>query len=521
MGLIVTPNRFTSQPQYPAPLDSGIYRPDAAWLGSQPNVYANSKDHGNSADVVFYKPGVAVGGKSWYLDGSQLSTTSSFSASSQIANALNGATQATIAFVMTPTAVPTGTTEARLIDRWDATLSFLLEFYGPQIGFALSDSTGAITARYANYTVTAGQLLSVVLLFDATQAIGNQYQYFINGIGPIPSTSWYTAGAAIVAINSVADPLAIGCQNNNVTTNVASSVHLHALSLTAHNIGASAARQLSDDYWRMYQAPPRRIWVASSSGAVALASNATATTTGTATASVAVAIASAALSTATGSGTASVAIALSGAGTATATDSGTLNLSVALNSAALATALGSATIQQAIAIGSNATASAIGSGTVSLAIALNSAALANAAGTGTLASNGALSANAVASVLGSGTLNQAITIQGASLAGTSGSGNLTQIVPITASSAVAATGSGTVQLSISMSAAALATALATGNLTLKIAMSAASVANVIATGNLVNAGLILLPNARFMSAGIVSANRMSTGPRVSRISTGL
>jgi hypothetical protein len=275
--------------------------------------------------------------------------------------------------------------------------------------------------------------------------------------------------------------------------------------------------------WLLFSAEEELILVSSGGGGVSLSSSAAANVTGSGALSVAVPVAGASAAIATGQGTLGIALPLSGASTSVVTGAatlnatqalagsglagatgqgtlgiaqaltgsgapsvagaGTLSLSISLNSAALANVLGAGTLNGSVALAGAAAADVSGQGTVSLSLALSSTAIANAIGSANLGVNGALQGAGVASVTASATLNQAIPLQGASLTATSASGTLTQIVPIGASAVSLVSGQAALILNVSMAADALAQALAVGNMTLRVALSAAAVANVVATAS--------------------------------------
>jgi hypothetical protein len=217
--------------------------------------------------------------------------------------------------------------------------------------------------------------------------------------------------------------------------------------------------------------------------ALPLSGASTSVVTGTATLNATQALAGSGLAGATGQGTLGIAQALTGSGAPSVAGTGTLSLAISLNSAALANVLGAGTLNGSVALAGAAAADVSGQGTVSLSLALSSTAIANAIGSANLGVNGALQGAGVASVNASATLNQAIPLQGASLTATNASGTLTQIVPIGASAVSLVSGQAALILNVSMAADALAQALAVGNMTLRVALSAAAVANVVATAS--------------------------------------
>lgn len=228
----------------------------------------------------------------------------------------------------------------------------------------------------------------------------------------------------------------------------------------------------------------------------------TSVVTGAATLNATQALAGSVIAGATGQGTLGVDQAITGSGLASVAGAGTLSLAISLNSTALANAIGAGTLNGSVALAGAAAADVSGQGTVSLSLALSSAAIADAIGSANLVVNGALQGAGIASVTASGTLNQAIPLQAASLTATNASGTLTQIVPIGASAVSLVSGQAALILNVSMAADALAQALGVGNMTLKIAMSAAAVANVIATASFPH-----LPTPTWRTVNIPGENR--------------
>lgn len=233
-----------------------------------------------------------------------------------------------------------------------------------------------------------------------------------------------------------------------------------------------------------------------------LAGTGTSVVTGAATLNATQALSGSGIAGASGQGTLGIAQTISGSGAASVGGAGTLSLAIQLNSAALTNAIGSGTLNGSVAIAGAGAADVSGQGTISIALALSAAAIADAVGSANLGVNGALQGAAVASVSGHGTLNQAIPLQGASLTATNASGTLTQIVPVSANAVSLVSGQASLVMNVSMKSDALVEALAVGNLTLRIALSAAAIANVVASASFPH-----LPTPAWRTCNIQDENR--------------
>ena len=200
-----------------------------------------------------YTSSVAQGGKSIFVDSGRANAAAEVSGAA--ANILNGATSFTVVIVATPTVLPTGSTEERLLDRWESSSQFMCEWRGPNFGVAVAGSS--VEARINNTACTAGQLSTNVVTWNAGRTGNDRHRFWLNGAQG-SSVPWFSNGDSS-GLPTVSSNIGIGAANNGYGVPL-SGTHIHGFFVYPTDIGNALARDASINPWGALLAAPRRIW---------------------------------------------------------------------------------------------------------------------------------------------------------------------------------------------------------------------------------------------------------------------
>jgi len=256
------------------------------WTAADKNAYA-LKTRSAMPCTIKSGGGTPEGGEGILFDNSQASDSAYISGAD--GSPLPSATSVTFVVVVTPRALPTGTNEERLIAHWGTENVLLVEWYGPNIGFAVASQSGPVyEARYGSGSgiLENNKTAFVVCTWDASRSGTDRHRIWINGKS-VSITTWAANSDALSVSPAITQNLSLGCDHNGQNTSLkAKNSLLHAFGIIPVNVGDTLARDLSINPWQIFAPQSSPIFVASAgggasatatvSGGIAFASSATA-----------------------------------------------------------------------------------------------------------------------------------------------------------------------------------------------------------------------------------------------------
>lgn len=439
---------------------------------------------------------VSVSGKSSYLDPSLTNTTATISGG--LGNPLANATKATIVIVATPSSVPAGITEERIISKWGSgNDSFFVEWYGSGFGIAIRGS--AVEARYASLSgvMSPGKKVIAVCTWDASRTGSDRHRFWVNG-NKIPATDWFVSGDSTSIRDDATYPIVFGSDQLSDSSNP-SGTHLHAFAIFPICESDSEAQSLSINPWKIFK-PARTIFAAAAAGgSLAAAATGGNTAGGSAALAAQVALASVGVAVAGGSANAGVSVPLSAAGIAVAGGSANAMATITLSASGLAQAAGQAGLSASVLLAGAGAAQAAGNATLAAQLNALAAGAAQAGGTANLTGGapGSLSASGGDVASGSAVLSVTVGLQaaGGNIASGSANGQVSSPGAVSASGGAQAAGSATWSATIKLTAAGFVQAMGTGQWSTTVSLSAFASSNASGAGTLADVGNVVYVSA--------------------------